>query len=204
MLVHHRAFFDKKSRMCYLPIAKCANSTFSKFFVDCGWKEVPFLDLPVEDVRCFFGFIRNPRERFLQGLVQMLYQREDLLDDEIAQNLIKSARYDLHIIPIRYILGDRNVYFMPMDYAIYKPNLLLNLFLENHEIDYKIDEKAYINRSITNPKKIRVRKELNELFGLSSEPLRGSEELQLIMKDYKVDFDLYVKSISNAINLVDK
>jgi len=97
--------------LVYLPVAKCACTYYMEFFTSMGWKNVCLNEINLDTVT-IFGTIRHPIERFIKGMTQYIYYRDD--PNHVLPEVIIA---DFHSIPYHLKYGKllQKVNWIPMD-----------------------------------------------------------------------------------------
>jgi hypothetical protein len=137
--------------LVYLPVAKCACTYYMEFFTSIGWKSAYLADIDIDAVN-LFGTIRHPIERFIKGLTQYIYYRDDP-----NHNLAEIIIADFHSIPYHLKYGKllQKVNWIPMDILTDDQiKICLMKFFNkfNHDIQIPLNDKRK-NASINDPGK---------------------------------------------------
>jgi len=184
-------YINSASKLIYMHIDKCASTSISttlseKYFIACDIfkdkEELLLQNLISKDYK-FFAVIRDPYSRWISGLSEFITRFKATEKYIISQVSNHKYIFDEHTIPQHCSLE-----------ICYKNNIEINYL----RLDNRLEEK--INDLIDGPDKISLNKlrKSNPLIKLKCQNIfekyikPNPDEFNNL---YKVDFDLYSKSI---------
>ena len=188
--IHNTGYRYKN--VVYVPVQKCANSYYTKFFKDqLGWTKVKLSELNWNEVDAF-GLLMNPMTRRVKGIAQVLTSAYDnnyvsvltLLESSNFSKFISTISIlDSHTVPYSITFGKEinKIHWIPMelfnDIALKKQ---IMCFLATKNINIEIPNNKRINQSLTDKQKVFTA--IQNIF-LSTEP--GAELGLLFAEDVK-------------------
>ncbi len=170
--------YNQKDNIAYFPIPKNCYTFFRNEFFKHKWQDIA-TEKSIGPETKLFSHSRNPRERFIKGITQILYthflprgdinealeiglakvleEKDSLKHIPIYSNALLIAFKNIHVIPIpEYVhMYTDKITFIPLDHPEYSGNELTNRFLEKNNIDIKISELTNrANKSTKNKLKL--------------------------------------------------
>ncbi len=167
--------YNQKDNIVYLPAPKNCYTFFRDELFKHKWQEIA-VEKGIGPETKLFSHSRNPRERFIKGITQILYACYVPIEGANEENLEKilekdnpleyfalyndkllTSFNDVHITPIVNYLDKyiTRITFIPVDHPQYTCNELTNIYFKENNIDIKISELTRkANKSTKN--KLRV------------------------------------------------
>lgn len=156
--------------LVYIGTYKCASTYYKTMLISNGWDQILFSDIDWDKHRVF-GFIIEPKIRFMKGLVQDLCNAVDdqpELFDKILDLLSNHKKYVLpvseHSLPLAITLKDymNKIDWIPIDDGFPTFQVFLKL-LDKFNLTVKPNEN--IDPNISNGYKRNLYKKYAEAFG---------------------------------------
>ncbi len=190
-------YYLEDKNIAYCAIPKNASSYFASTFSgkEFNWKTIKPEDINSETI--LFCHIRDPKERFIKGLVQVFKTHNFIKYFKLEQNyenpLFLKLFNDYHLIPISEWLEGyiHRMNFILLDHPTILANKLTNEFLEKHNIKDKFVEgsKANISSQQIQEAQDLIRKQLLTV--------KGKEIYETYIEpELKIDIEIYNKVIS--------
>lgn len=126
--------------LVYIPITKCASTTYIKFFRDeLNWESIDSHTIDWENDHVFSHII-HPAERHIKGSATALFNLgiEDLVDHPKFSKLFATAVFDLHSYPYTATFGLEHAYkidWLPLDHANVSGDQFTKKLLQENGVD---------------------------------------------------------------------
>jgi|TARA_B100001964_G_C14079005_1_gene529358 hypothetical protein len=139
-----RGFYDSEHKLFYVSVAqaKCGRRFHIKLFRDIlGWEE----DIrPYDNNITFFGYMRNPKDRYISGLREFLtrYGLTEIVNDPHMSIFFNYGTiFDIHQKPYSSLDNYNNInWILCNKYKQKHTNILTTKFLNNHGINIQKEQ----------------------------------------------------------------
>lgn len=181
-----RVWFDKKSKLCYVPINKNASSSYIQFFADQGWKEID--QTKVKRVKAYFGHIQDPSIRLYKGIAEIASLKPILLSK--YSDVLLRVYHDNHVKSIVDQAGNIGVNWIPID-GEKSSEELTEEFLNKNGCKIKIPP---FRKNVSDKRKKKIQERVKELYQINE---GGSPLFHEIMKIYQRDVELWQEALNS-------
>lgn len=183
----------RHKNLVYIPITKCASTTYIKFFQEClGWESIDSDTIDWENDHVFSHII-HPAERHLKGTATALLNLgiSDLIDHPQFSKLFATAVFDLHSYPYTATFGLEHAYkidWLPLDHHSVSGNRFTKKFLQDNGVNTEGIDIPSLNVSHPGSKKL-----VEKLRNLRGTPDQDQFKNGMVSYFYENDLVLYYR-----------
>lgn len=185
--------------LIYIPIIKCASTTYIKFFRDeLKWESIDSHEIDWENNHVFSHII-HPAERHVKGTATALLNLgiESLVDDPKFSKLFPTAVFDLHSYPYTATFGLEHAHkidWLPLDHPHVTGDEFTSKLLQDNGIDTDNITIKRLNESNSSYKQLV--KKLKDLRG----PMESDQwKNGMVSYFYENDLVLYYRVMDKIV-----
>jgi hypothetical protein len=174
----------KKNNLVYIGTPKCGSRYYTTLLTENGWRRIHFWEIDWDNIHAV-GFIRDPLERYLKGVVQDIFESESTdFDDCVTKMIGEFNKFNLpmtpHSVPITMLLQDyyHKINWIPVGNNSHEEFLKI---CEQHQISIENYDSENIDPHHSDSNKQQYYERIKTAFG------HGNELYHLFFeKDHKL------------------